>query len=202
MPLPRPALLALALLPITGCGSSVPSGPTTLLEVVTWEVAAHRTFCMADFPTSCLVVTEPGDANPRPLLGSVDGFAWQWGSGAELEVEVHEVPNPPQDGSSRRYVLRRLVRTAAAPAGTEFETPVDMSWPQLAPAGDGSYLLFGGRFYCVGAVDCAAFAAAATGDQDLRLRLAHSGVPGAPMTLVAWVTCPESGQAWDCPAIP
>lgn len=197
---PRPALLALALLPITGCGGTVPSGPSTLLEVVTWEVAAHRTFCMTDHPTSCLLVLEPG---PRIQSETVEGFDWQWGVSAELEVEVHEVPDPPQDGSSRRYVLRRLVRTEAVPAGTEFETSVDMSWPQLAPTGDGGYVLFGsGRFFCASAVDCPGFDDAVAGGNDLRLRLVHAGVPGAPMTLVAWTVCPASGRAWDCPAIP
>lgn len=199
MTLPRPALLA-GLLPVLGCGTTALSGPT---EVVALEVAAHRTFCMAWHPTSCLLVRRDGAVVPQFQLEPIEGFTWRWGETAVIVVEVSEVRNPPADGSSRRYRLRKVIGTTPAPAGTEFETDVDMAWPQVTVAGDGSYLLFGsGRFYCGETLDCAAFADAVAGTAALRVRLAHAGVPGAPMRLTGWITCPASGTPRDCPPIP
>ena len=86
-------------------GCSLVTGP----EVETLFVGPELVDCVGVGPRTCMQVRRAPDAEWELFYSSIEGFDFEPGFVWELRVEVHEVSPVPADGSSRRYVLSRIV---------------------------------------------------------------------------------------------
>jgi heat shock protein HslJ len=78
-------------------------------------VASERAPCVGVAPMQCLQVRESRDQPWRMFYGEIVGFEFQPGTEYRLRILEDDVPNPPADGSSKRWFLdlvveRRVVR--------------------------------------------------------------------------------------------
>jgi hypothetical protein len=149
------------------------------------------------YPWPCLTVREEPDGQPQGLLEGIEGFPYQWGHRYRLEIAEYVIPDPPQDGSSRRYELRRVLEDQLLPAGTEFG--------YLAWAGSRSVLrkdannlnfFLGVTVPC--GQDCQALGAAIDAEHRFELTLKHTGISAMPLALVGWTSCPATTNPFQC----
>ncbi|KWZ40787.1 hypothetical protein WS73_26135 [Burkholderia savannae] len=117
--MPRRALAAVAFAGgagLAGCetnaAANAPIAPAAAPQTATKTVyvAAQTARCVGVAPMDCLQVrTSPSE--PWQLWYSgIEGFDYRPGYEYQLEIAEHSVPNPPADGSSIRWVLKRVVR--------------------------------------------------------------------------------------------
>ena len=81
----------------------------------------HTAECMGPWHQLCLLVRAPGELAFTAHYGGIERFSYEPGYIYEIDVEEHQVANPPADGSSVRTVLRRLVSKQRVPPRMEFE---------------------------------------------------------------------------------
>ena len=75
----------------------------------TMFVGPERRTCQTVILTQCMVEGPTAQGPWTFFYGEIEGFHYEPGFVYELRVLVVPVPNPPQDASSLRYVLVRLV---------------------------------------------------------------------------------------------
>lgn len=113
----RPIRPLLPLLPflLLACSLETTEEP---VETRTLRLEPFQVPCwQAIFPSSCLVALSEVDTFPNwDLYHGIEGFDFEWGRRQEIEIAVYRVDKPPQDGSSLRYVLQRILKTEAAAA--------------------------------------------------------------------------------------
>lgn len=130
------SLLAFSLVPLaSGCTGGEHH------EVV---VASTRRPCMGVGSQMCLSVQEEG-AGPSLFYDGIEGFSHRWGVETRLRYTTFSVDDPPEDGSSERYVLDEIVSEATDPVGTRF----DLKFPE-APPGTGWFEASGDGLSMVG----------------------------------------------------
>ena len=78
-------------------------------ETKTFIVADHRVDCTGSGPQQCLLVKEREQDDWQFFYDGIEGFDYEAGFEYRIEVNVYDVANPPADGSSRRYVLKRII---------------------------------------------------------------------------------------------
>ena len=59
--------------------------------------------------SKCYQVKEQESQAWMKFCDPIEGFDYQEGFEYVIEVDVYDIPNPPQDGSSKRYVLKRII---------------------------------------------------------------------------------------------
>lgn len=183
-------LLPLALSATLGCGLVDVGGPAR----TTMYVHHHLAECIGVDIQSCLLVQEPGAAGLGLLHQGIEGFTWEWGYIHSIAIEVHEVPNPPADGSSVRYVLDRIIDRERVAAATRFEIVVTTSAGRVSEVSEGEYRLLGsGRFRCGSTTNCESLDEVIAAGGRVQLTLAHDAEEGAPMRLVALQACASAG---------
>lgn len=72
------------------------------------EIAPTLEDCTGVVKTQCMQVREPG-GNWANFFGSIEGFTFKPDFSAKILVNVIKLENPPQDGSSLKYTLVRLL---------------------------------------------------------------------------------------------
>lgn len=102
-PTPLRHLLLGSLLLATGC-----AGILTPEDTLVMEVAEARVPCTGVGPMECLLVRSGQDPEPRLFYGEIEGFNFQEGYRHSLVVARRTVANPPADGSSLAYRLKRI----------------------------------------------------------------------------------------------
>jgi hypothetical protein len=107
-----PRLLALAaLLGLLGsCGILEPRRE----ERLTLYVAPARLACMGVAPQECLQVRYRPDEAWGFFYDPIEGFAYEPGYAYTLLVARRRIPDPPQDASSYRYRLLRILEKRPA----------------------------------------------------------------------------------------
>jgi hypothetical protein len=103
-------LLLGSLLLATGC-----DGILTPEDTLVMEVAEARVPCMGVGPTECLWVRSGQDPDPQLFYGEIEGFNFEEGYRHTLMVIRRTVANPPADGSSLAYHLKRIEHRAQSP---------------------------------------------------------------------------------------
>ena len=78
-------------------------------ETKTLMIADHQVDCVGEAPQQCLLIKENESDNWQFFYGGIEGFDYEAGFEYRLEVKVYDVKNPPADGSSKRYVLKRII---------------------------------------------------------------------------------------------
>ena len=86
-------------------GLSACSGGST--ETLT--VASETRQCYGVGIQECMLVKSAGDETWSFFYGNIEGFDYEPGYEYVLKVRKEEVKNPPQDASSVKYVLVRIV---------------------------------------------------------------------------------------------
>lgn len=80
------------------------------------EVAAQTRSCSGVGPMQCLQWREAADQPWQLLHGGIIGFEHQPGTSYRLRVRELELPDPPADAPSRRWMLDAILRQAREPA--------------------------------------------------------------------------------------
>ncbi len=78
-------------------------------EIKMFFVHESRVDCEGEGPRQCLQVRESEDDDWTLFYSNIEGFEHEEGTRYELRVRVEEVPDPPADSSSLRYVLVEIV---------------------------------------------------------------------------------------------
>lgn len=107
----RLLLLSLAL---TGLLSACRGGPTDPAELLVLHVAPERVECVGVEPQTCLLIRSEQGGEWELFYDRIEGFTHEPGYRYTLLVERSEVRNPPQDGSSYRWRLVRVVERERA----------------------------------------------------------------------------------------
>jgi hypothetical protein len=190
------AAVLLGLATLTACGATGPSESEP--RVYTIEVLPSTQDCMGwAYPWPCLNVREEPDGELHGLLDGIEGFAYQWGHQYRLEIAEYIISDPPQDGSSRRYELRRILEDELIPVGTQFSY---LAWAESRSilrkdAGNINFFL-GVTVPC--GEDCAAIGAAIDAQHRFELTLQHTGITATPLALVDWASCPATANPSQC----
>jgi hypothetical protein len=85
---------------------------------VIMQVNYYRQRCQGEGTFNCLLVQQGqqiGSRNWELFYDQIQGFAYEPGYIYTLRVRIEQIPDPPQDGSDRRYTLvktlsKRLAR--------------------------------------------------------------------------------------------
>jgi Domain of unknown function (DUF4377) len=80
-------------------------------ETTTLMVASQQGMCNSWYgqPFPCLQVKEGTATQWRGFTDPIEGFNYEAGFEYVIEVKVYDIPNPPADASSKRYVLKRII---------------------------------------------------------------------------------------------
>lgn len=76
-----------------------------LEDIMTLYIASHKEDCVGVGPQKCLLVKQAEEAEWELMYQGIEGFDYQEGFDYKVEVRREEVPNPPADASSFRYIL-------------------------------------------------------------------------------------------------
>ena len=111
----RSPLRAVALLVLLGVGAChALTGPST--HVVLLEVAPAMVRCNDWYgQRDCLQIRSLPGGKWEPLFDQIEGFAFETGFRYVIRVAISKVPNPPADGSDRRYTLLNQLSKRAEP---------------------------------------------------------------------------------------
>jgi hypothetical protein len=110
------ALFLVLPIALLGCGS----------ESITMEVNHFRAPCTGLDRQLCMQTREQGEADFGYFYDGIAGFNHRWGHTYTLEVEVTEVDDPPEDGSSLQYTLKSVVSDAPVAASTTFAMALEI----------------------------------------------------------------------------
>lgn len=160
----------------------------------TLEIAPYKAPCYALFPTLCLQARQLGETKFLNLYDTPGGFDFRWGLTYVIEVEEHEVSPVPEDGSSIRRELKRIVSETPVAAGSVFT--MELREPEaLTPLGGDRYALYFGpeEIVCSLGATCAELADAVGREARISLVLAYPEGVEPVLPVVAWVECGEEG---------
>lgn len=102
--------LAAALLPACNALQA-----TAAPEEQTFYVASYTRTCTGMYEMQCMLIREEPTGPWLNFYDQIQGFTYEPGYEYVLIVGSREIPNPPQDGSSREYWLIRQVSRTPAP---------------------------------------------------------------------------------------
>ena len=147
--------------------------------------------CVGLTVQQCLLVKEPGQADFTFSYGWIEGFDYEWGYIYEVEVEKRTVPNPPQDGSSIRVILRDIKSKTRIPSGTEFDLYLTSGLAQVTTVSAGRYRYLGWPdLSCASGVACSDLTTQLSvqlgNDKRVHLRLAQPATSAEPLRVLAW----------------
>ncbi|WP_067583878.1 META and DUF4377 domain-containing protein [Endozoicomonas ascidiicola] len=74
-------------------------------------VAPEKAECMGVAPMECLQIRESEEEPWALHFGNIEGFDFQEGNAYRLRIKEFDVPNPPADASSKRWILDLIVET-------------------------------------------------------------------------------------------
>ncbi|MBN3817720.1 DUF4377 domain-containing protein [Paraburkholderia sp. Se-20369] len=77
-------------------------------------IAPKTVRCVGVAPMACLQVRDRPDAEWSLWYAGIEGFDFKPGFRYELQIDEYKVAQPPADGSSIRWVLKRIVSRVPA----------------------------------------------------------------------------------------
>ncbi len=93
-------------------------------DTKTLYVAHHLADCVGVAPMKCMLVRDRPDGEWTLLYSGIEGFEYEPGFEYELRIRTEEIPDPPADASSIRYILERIV--SATPMSSEAGAGTDL----------------------------------------------------------------------------
>ncbi|MBK9069496.1 MAG: DUF4377 domain-containing protein [Myxococcales bacterium] len=139
----------------------------------------YRVPCVGENLRLCLRASELDGSEYWYFYDYIEGFDYQWGHRYALRVEVTEIENPPQDGSSARYELIEVISDEVI--DERFEIALTAPYAN-GDAATGSFSLLGQRdVTCAAAESCDLIAAALGANEAITLELGHPSTPTDPL---------------------
>jgi hypothetical protein len=80
-----------------------------LEDILTLIIADHLQDCIGVTKGKCLLVKENDDDEWQLMYQNIENFEYEEGFEYKLEVKREEIPNPPADHSSIKYILIRVI---------------------------------------------------------------------------------------------
>lgn len=153
-------------------------------EVHTYEILPYQLPCTGVGPQLCMLLKEPGSSESQFSFEyeGIRGFEYRWGVTQTVRVRVEEVSDPPQDSSSRIYVLEEVLSTVPAPEGTTFEARLTSQFLSGNPT-QGFTLAFSKALQCATEAVCQTLAQRAAGpaQEEFTLVLRLPSTPEQPL---------------------
>ena len=78
-------------------------------ETKTLYVAHHLSDCVGVGPMECMLVRDTPDGEWQLFYSEIEGFDYEPGYDYELRIRMEDIPDPPADASSIRYILEEVV---------------------------------------------------------------------------------------------
>lgn len=141
-------------------------------------IGPYRDPCHGSFPQLCYRLATATSTQVSWMYDGVEGFDYQWGHGYELAVHTVRVPDPPQDGSSIRIILDRIVSDTPVAPGSHFTV---QPWPEHIRGTAGTDLSLAGEPMTCSGDACDALDAARRGTERFELELSFPAVEGGPL---------------------
>ena len=91
-----------------------PTNAEPQFEEKTIFIGPEQVECVGVAPQMCYQIKENPEDAWLFFYDQIEGFSWEEGSIYELRVAIHQVDNPPADGSSLRYELIEIINKEAA----------------------------------------------------------------------------------------
>jgi hypothetical protein len=79
-----------------------------------YEIVPFKTACQGEGIRLCLLGLQP-EQTVGTFFEEIEGFTFRWGTIQKVRVSQQEVKDPPQDGSSIRYILEEIIETRQVP---------------------------------------------------------------------------------------
>lgn len=180
------SLAAALLATVSACSAFEPDPPVQRMLLV----QHHTAECMGPWHQLCLLVKAPTEPEFLRHYGGIHGFEYRWGHVYEIEVEDHRIANPPQDGSSVRTVLRRVVSRQQVPPETEFDMFLTGGEGRIVEVAPDRYRFYeAAEFTCPAGAACADLRSQIAAGARIRYRFQHSATSEVPLTVVQWEIC-------------
>jgi len=147
-------------------------------------VAPHKAPVTGVFPGMCLLVSDEGETQWRPLRDPIEGFVYEWGYRYKLSVAEE-----PGSGALR---LVKVLNQRDARQGYTFEIPLTVA--RVVPAPEDTFYLCGEKqFACGEGVDREGFAKAIASGARLSCKFRFADDPTQPLVLLAWSPVGDTG---------
>ena len=168
-----------------------PSVPSADGPVQSLFVKHHKSECLGVGPQLCMLVRSTEQDEWGLFYDGIEGFEFEWGYNYELLISVHEVPDPPADGSSREYRLIRTVSKKATPAESTFDFPSVYAPELIQKANDNTFRLGFEQLLSCTPTDCQTMASLLEQQFSIFFELKYSPDPTAPLQL-AQIKCSDT----------
>lgn len=84
------------------------------------ELNFHMVICQGESSQWCLQTKNGLDKTWSNHYSIIEGLDYQWGYNYFISVNKVKIDNPPQDGSSIKWVLKTIVKKTKVPLNTKF----------------------------------------------------------------------------------
>jgi hypothetical protein len=136
-----------------------------------WVIEHHGAPCTGVGRFMCLLVQMESDGPFQFHHGAIEGFTYRDGHRQTIQVSRHAVLNPPQDGSSERLVLQKLVKSE--PVDSEARFTLTLEPGDLSGDSSSGFLLLGQAIRFADDVARTASLARNAGSTDFRVEFQH-----------------------------
>src|SRR5690606_9770665 len=132
----------------------------------------------------------PGEETFLNFYDGIEGFSPEWGRVYEIEVQEFAIANPPQDGSSARTVLHRVISEEQVDPDTEFTLVLSSGGATVAEVAPGRYGIYDqAEFSCTDGTSCAELDAAIEAGDRIEYRFRYASFAPLEFELLEWNSC-------------
>ena len=155
----------------------------------------HKAECHGVNPQLCMLVRGSEQEDWTYFYDGIEGFDFTWGDNYELLISVHEVPDPPADGSSLKYRLIRIVSKTPAPAQSTFDFPSVYAPELIRRISENTFQLGFERIFSCTLADCQTIASLLDQQFSISLELKYAADPSAQLEL-AQIKCSDTEDSF------
>ena len=193
--------LIISSLTLVGC-EGIPIGKVDNTHDETLIINNHKVECKlynAENSTLCLQVKIKGDKNWFLLeKDEINGFNYDWGYDFELEVEVEDLLEPPEDSSSKKYTHKKIIERSSASTVQTFDISISdtttSSYIKKVSGKDNIYKIFDDKEISCLTDICAILDQLINEDKAILMELKHqSQASSEPLDLVK-IKCEETKE--------
>ena len=146
-----------------------------------YEVVPFKTECQGEGPRLCLLGLQP-DQTVGTFFDEIEGFMFRWGTIQTVRVSQHEVKDPPQDGSSIRYVLEEVIETRKVPEDARFSLFINRDY-LTGNRTSGYSLIDSTRVTCASSALCDALEEKLGSPEKFELSMSYPAIEGDPLII-------------------
>ena len=125
----------------------------------------------------------------------ISGFSYSWGYDYELDVEVEDLVNPPEDASSKKYTFKKEIQKSLVSTIEPFEISIShkptASYIKTVSGKSNTYKIFDDKELTCLTDICAELDQLITADKAILMELKHNSPASKPLELVK-IKCSET----------